>query len=538
MQSMQAFSQFSLTSTVVFGDSVMWGQGIEHKNKFVTKIASQVLKLDLERSAVLAHSGAPILTDSEAKQLVQQQETLSEDRNSKIDAPVYGEIPRGAPSIRRQVLTFGIPLADNKISDNTLIRLPVSFPQVKAVFVNGGINDIDARSILNDDFGTLDNFEKTEVDPKCRARFLDLLRIIRQRFPNALILTFGYHFIFSNYSAKNIIDDLDFFFDEDSVPLSIVDDILNKFGININIQPSEYRQTVRQCHWFMALSAAAHQKAVDKFNQDDLSRGFHGAIYIPSLHGPRNAAYAEETLIWNIKNVNSTGSGLAFLEGVLDGWLGLAKIEDELKLKPSDEVYELRADSCRAYMNDINSSDKPEEGACRMASQFHPNSKSAIQVAINAQSIHSLFSSPPSFRNAFHNDGLSITENAKNLGFDHHSFTYRQLFATSLVGSIRLNGIIKQGSSGDFPYYLMFIQFNVGKGDIAKFYRYKLNDKLPFIRGFMDGNDSIFPAAFGQKFRQGGLESIRPMEKDTRFSFFAYPTDQFFCMKLLIFISA
>ena len=64
MQSMQAFSQFSLTSTVVFGDSVMWGQGIEHKNKFVTKIASQVLKLDLERSAVLAHSGAPILSDS------------------------------------------------------------------------------------------------------------------------------------------------------------------------------------------------------------------------------------------------------------------------------------------------------------------------------------------------------------------------------------------------------------------------------------------------------------------------------------------
>lgn len=489
---MEAKPQVSGLDAVAFGDSVMWGQGLLHANKFATLIARRVYGIDMPRNAIVAHSGATIDTGSNSSQDVDWAET----------APIYGEIPRTFPSIFRQVFTFGLPLPLNAISND---RIPsVTFPDVRVVFLNGGINDIEAFELVAGNLGQIDQFEG-RVDRICRRRFLDLLSLVRQRFPQAQIVACGYHFILSQDSLKSLVSFLGSFFDE-----------------NLTFAET-FRRGIRQCSWFMGLSASAHQQAVDSFNRDDLSNGGAGAIFVPSLQGPHHACFADQTLSWGIENRNSYSYLKRFFEGLLrKDWIELTGI------RSNDEVTRLREGYCEAYAVDARGGlghDSAADAKCQLAAVFHPNSKSAERMTRTAEKVEGIFASPPSVRTALGERQQSLSRFAATLGFER-PFTYRQLFGTAVVNSVRLDGTIEPGTNGSFPYHLLSIEFQL-RGSSRRF-RYRLNDSLPFISGFANRNDDVFPGAYGRVVQVGGFSSVKPIEEETPFSFFSYPTNSFF----------
>lgn len=490
---MEAKPQISYLDAVAFGDSVMWGQGLLHGNKFATLIARRVYGIDMDKNSIVAHSGAIIDTGAGSN---------SRDVNPAESAPIYGEIPRTFPSIFRQVLTFGLPLPINAIANDDIP--PVSFPNVRVVFVNGGINDLEAFELVAGNLGRLDQLEE-RVDIICRRRFLELLTLVRQRFPSAEIMACGYHFIFSQESLKSLVSVLGPFFDEG-------DELADKF-----------RRGIRQCSWFMGLAAAAHQQAVDSFNRNDLSRGGPGALYVPSLQGPEHANFTDRTLSWTIENRSFSSYARRFVEGIFrKDWIEL------INIRSNDEVTRLREGYCEAYAIDARGglgNETSSDAKCQLAAVFHPNAESAARVTEIAEEVHREFTSPPSFLTALGERQKSLSGFAARWGFER-PFSYRQLFGTAVVNSVRLDGTIEAGTNGSFPYHLLFVEFEL-RGRPHRL-RYSLNDLLPFIRGFADRNDDIFPGAYGRVLQVGGYMSVEPIEEDTPFSFFAYPTRTLF----------
>jgi hypothetical protein len=101
---------------VTLGDSVHWGQGLLHAHKLHTIVGAEMRKTQPDLvDHFLAHSGATIGVGA----------TVKRQR-------VHGEVPIAYPTILEQVEGFVGAPAD-----------------VTAVLVNGGINDIDIRNILN-----------------------------------------------------------------------------------------------------------------------------------------------------------------------------------------------------------------------------------------------------------------------------------------------------------------------------------------------------------------------------------------------------
>ena len=104
---------------VVLGDSVAWGQGLAPAQKFANRVASAVsatTRLGVYTD-VLAHSGAILgLTPLDTTSL----------------PALTGEVPTSYPTIAQQVALFTDPPS-----------------QVSTILVNGGLNDLDIRTVLN-----------------------------------------------------------------------------------------------------------------------------------------------------------------------------------------------------------------------------------------------------------------------------------------------------------------------------------------------------------------------------------------------------
>jgi len=143
----------------VFGDSVLWGQGLRPEHKLTTIVAdARQMTVDL-----LAHSGATIGVDDDDE-----------------DEPVDGEVPVPRPTVLQQVDAY----------------MPTT-SEVGMVLVNGGLNDIDFRVILNP-FTSLNDLHRKTVR-FCYRDMLTLLDNITQRFfgQDLPIVVTGYYPIVS-----------------------------------------------------------------------------------------------------------------------------------------------------------------------------------------------------------------------------------------------------------------------------------------------------------------------------------------------------
>ena len=164
--------QFNL---LVLGDSIPWGQGLkdEHKAWYQVKTWLEDSAGRKVRERVEAHSGAVIGSPG--------------DSAGSPVPPLDGEVSRGVPSVHGQI-------------DNAL-RSYADPGRVDLVMVDGCINDLDARRLLNA-ANTADRIGEL-AQQKCGLPVEVLLSRIATSFPNAHVIVTGYYPILSEKTAND-----------------------------------------------------------------------------------------------------------------------------------------------------------------------------------------------------------------------------------------------------------------------------------------------------------------------------------------------
>ena len=150
----------------VLGDSVAWGQGLTAGNKASVRVAAALAAARFPGMAAdtWAHSGAVIGWSAQCD-------------NPQAD----GEVPDACQSIRQQVERYDKAPAD-----------------VPVVWLNGGINDVDIRVILNPLTRSKDLSD--DIRHYCLDHMLNLLRLAQTKFTQSTIVVTPYFPVLSSKS--------------------------------------------------------------------------------------------------------------------------------------------------------------------------------------------------------------------------------------------------------------------------------------------------------------------------------------------------
>jgi lysophospholipase L1-like esterase len=161
---------------LVLGDSIAWGQGLRQEHK-----AWYLVKTWLEKNGgrqvherVEAHSGAVI-------------GSVGDSAGNPVPAQ-DGEVNRGLPSVNDQI--------------NNALRSYVDPARVDLVIVDGCINDLDARRLLNA-VNTPDGIREL-AQQKCGPPMEVLLGRITRTFPSAHVIVTGYYPILSERTESDL----------------------------------------------------------------------------------------------------------------------------------------------------------------------------------------------------------------------------------------------------------------------------------------------------------------------------------------------
>ncbi|MGO9605546.1 MAG: SGNH/GDSL hydrolase family protein [Candidatus Binataceae bacterium] len=281
---------------VALGDSVVWGQGLTEENKFTSLVCfSLQQKFPGLQVEMLAHSGAVIGVGIE-----------------QAWPRLPGEVPASGPTILDECKGFaGDPNA------------------VKLVVLDGGINDIDVRFILNP-LTSADALSQ-RIEQHCYLDIKVLLQNVCQTFSNGqcrVVLT-GYYPILSNAS------------EEEKVPL-----LLKAIGIEDAEQLLESAARISDprdlAMRFWTESDRWFRQAVTEVNQTTGNR----ITYVLPPFEAKNALFESDPWLWSV------GDDLAAY----------------------DEVVDQRTDDCIRYVTDWLDCQ-----TCRRASVGHPNPTGAIK---------------------------------------------------------------------------------------------------------------------------------------------------------------
>lgn len=322
---------------LVIGDSILWGQGLKQERKIWWRIKcwlqEQIRRPVKEK--IQAHSGAAIEAASSERALYSS----------------HGEVPSYTPSVNQQV-------------DDALAHYP-DRSAVNLILVNGCINDVDVRHLLN----SATKLETLEASIKeaCGERMQRLLRRTASEFPTAHLIVTGYYPIFSEETDHN----------------RFIRMLAKKLTSATEEEMSDKemrRRLVIISNLWHEVSTRSLGEAVRTVNAE-LSP-------IPRIHfaaidfQPEHAFAAPESLLWNFKFASTNLSGLR--KAIVIVTLGTAAY------KTNDQVRELRSASCRQIYerlkkkNETKSEKDMRESsylACRYASLGHPNQMGALIYA-------------------------------------------------------------------------------------------------------------------------------------------------------------
>jgi len=161
---------------LVLGDSILWGQGLKEEHKAWHQVESWLAQTTGRevRAKIEAHSGA----------VIGSAESSTDSSTVWID----GEINRAVPTVNEQ-----IDYALRSYSDRS---------QVDLVLVDGCINDIDARRLLNASNTPAGIRELAQA--KCGTPVEALLEKIASSFPNAHVIMTGYYPIVSEKTSNDL----------------------------------------------------------------------------------------------------------------------------------------------------------------------------------------------------------------------------------------------------------------------------------------------------------------------------------------------
>ena len=161
---------------LVLGDSILWGQGLKEEHKAWHQVKSWLEQNTGRevRGKIEAHSGAVIGSAG--------------DQTDNSTVWLDGEINRAVPTVNEQ-----IDYALRSYSDRS---------QVDLVLVDGCINDIDARRLLNASNTPAGIRELAQA--KCGAPVAALLEKVVSSFPNAHVIVTGYYPIISEKTSNDL----------------------------------------------------------------------------------------------------------------------------------------------------------------------------------------------------------------------------------------------------------------------------------------------------------------------------------------------
>jgi beta-glucosidase/6-phospho-beta-glucosidase/beta-galactosidase/lysophospholipase L1-like esterase len=238
---------------VVVGDSVAWGQGLQEHEKYDTLVESALAAKQANigvYKTMLAHSGA----------------TIGVGDATTLPA-IDGEVPTSYPTIAQQVDAF------------------TDAPEtVDLVLVNGGLNDVNVRTVLNP--LTKPSDLVALIDERCRNDMTTLLSAIAQKFENATIVVTGYYPMVTAASDTGLLE-----------PLLIA------AGIAVLSLPGGFIATqakptiVKNCHILYDETTAKLTAAVDAVNDDLPSPRI---IFANPSFADANAALAPEAWLFGI----------------------------------------------------------------------------------------------------------------------------------------------------------------------------------------------------------------------------------------------
>lgn len=328
-----------VVNMLILGDSISWGQGLkdEHKAWFLVK---SWLELNTGREVhvqVEAHSGAVIGALAEPGD--------DPRTNDSLD----GELSRAQPTINEQI-------------DNAL-RSFADPTQMDLVLVNGCINDVDSRRLLNA-ANTPDNIRE-QAQAKCGPPVEALLNRITTVFPAAHVVIIGYYPIITEFTANDLFMRAlakRFYTPAAGTP-RLNDKGLRARLIAIN---REWYQTSDQ----MLANAAR------KIDSELKARGSHQRVmFADAAFQPAHSFAANRSRLW--------GFDASMLRKILV-LLTLGKVQ----LRTNDERRSQRSDLCKIQFKKPEN-ETPEQKAgredhllrCRLAAVGHPNRKGAAMYA-------------------------------------------------------------------------------------------------------------------------------------------------------------
>ncbi|CAN5601249.1 hypothetical protein BH20ACI3_BH20ACI3_14130 [soil metagenome] len=324
---------------LVLGDSIMWGQGLKTPDKAWWRLKNWLQEKTGRdvRERIEAHSGAAI------------EATLGSEMFTSKD----GEVNLLRPTINEQV-----DAARKYYGDPA---------QVDLVLVNGCINDVDVRNLL-DAATALDRLEAS-IREKCGGRMQSLLQRIIREFPNAYVVVSGYY---------NIISPLS---DDNSFARLLVKSLTTQKPESKRMSDKQMRANlVAISELWYRVSTRNLARAVEAVNSDLGQSAVEPRVLFAEIQfSPEHAFSAPDTLLWNFMFGSTNYSGLRHAIVVLT--LGTAAY------KPNDQVRDRRSKSCKETYK--RPKDKKEDKvqkerreakqlACRYASLGHPNKMGAL----------------------------------------------------------------------------------------------------------------------------------------------------------------
>ncbi|HKO42944.1 MAG TPA: SGNH/GDSL hydrolase family protein [Pyrinomonadaceae bacterium] len=322
---------------LVIGDSILWGQGLKQERKIWWRIKCWLQEQTGRpvSEKIQAHSGATIET-------------------ATSEPPVYssnGEVPSYTPSVNQQV-------------DDALAHYP-NRGVVDLILVNGCINDVDVRHLLNS-ATKLETLE-TSIKEACGGRMQRLLRRTANEFPRAHLIVPGYYPIFSEETDHNRFIRM------------LAKKLTSATEEEMSDKEMRRRLVVISNLWYQ-VSTRSLSEAVQTVNAELAP---NPRIHFAAIDfQPEHAFAAPETLLWNFKFASISLSGLR--KAIVIVTLGTAAY------KTNDQVRELRSRSCKQIhdrmkkKNETKSEKDLRESsylACRYASLGHPNQMGALIYA-------------------------------------------------------------------------------------------------------------------------------------------------------------
>jgi lysophospholipase L1-like esterase len=326
---------------LVLGDSISWGQGLrdEHKASYLVKRWLEQQTGREVRQTIQAHSGAVIGPSESSLDVAARDAALALD----------GELSRAYPTINDQVdyavKAFGNPA------------------RVDLIIVNGCINDLDSRRLLNA-ANTPDDIREI-AQAKCGPPVEALLRRITSTFPSAQVVITGYYPILSEKTANDLFMRAlaKRFYSPEPNARKMNDKALRARLIAIS---REWYHTSNQL-----LSATAR-----KIEAELMAGGSHQhVLFADPAFRTENAFAAKETRLWGFDATWVRKMLAVFTLG-------------RVQLRSNDERRSYRSDLCKKYFNKPADETPEQLGAredrlmrCRLAAVAHPNRKGAAMYA-------------------------------------------------------------------------------------------------------------------------------------------------------------